>query len=173
MLSRVWLFATPWTVALQAPLSMGFPRRECWSGLPFPTPGDLPDRDWTWVSANSLALCHLGSPLLAVLIDITSHSAFPIWLGYRSNQFYSCSTHWAPSYPYRSKERVSGMVFWICGRHVCSIPFFLPWVRIGWKVSLIWFCFSQWFHVSTKWSLLTFHVGYWQQWFVSRSVLCF
>ena len=36
-------FATPWTVAHQAPLSMGFPRQEYWSGLPFPIPGDLPD----------------------------------------------------------------------------------------------------------------------------------
>jgi len=36
-------FATPWTVALQAPLSMGFPRQEYWSGLPFPPPEDLPD----------------------------------------------------------------------------------------------------------------------------------
>ena len=36
-------FATPWTVAHQAPLSMGFPRQEHWSGLPFPSPGDLPD----------------------------------------------------------------------------------------------------------------------------------
>ena len=36
-------FATPWTVALQAPLSMGFPRREHWTGLPFPCPGDFPD----------------------------------------------------------------------------------------------------------------------------------
>ena len=35
--------ATPWTVAHQAPLSMGFPRQEYWSGLPFPSPGDLPD----------------------------------------------------------------------------------------------------------------------------------
>ena len=42
-LSRVPLFPTPWTVAYQAPLSMGFSRRECWSGLPFPSPGDLPD----------------------------------------------------------------------------------------------------------------------------------
>ena len=33
---------TPWTVACQAPLSMGFPRQEYWSGLPFPSPGDLP-----------------------------------------------------------------------------------------------------------------------------------
>ena len=35
--------AVPWTVALQAPLSMGFFRQEHWSGLPFPSPGDLPD----------------------------------------------------------------------------------------------------------------------------------
>ena len=33
---------TPWTVALQAPVSMGFPRQEYWSGLPFPSPGELP-----------------------------------------------------------------------------------------------------------------------------------
>ena len=43
LLSRVRLFATPWTVARQAPLSMGFSRQDYWSGLPFPTPGDLPD----------------------------------------------------------------------------------------------------------------------------------
>ena len=42
-LSHVRLFATPWTVAYQALPSMGFPRQECWSGLPFPSPGDLPD----------------------------------------------------------------------------------------------------------------------------------
>ena len=43
LLSRVRLFATPWTVAYQAPPSMAFSRQECWSGLPFPPPGDLPD----------------------------------------------------------------------------------------------------------------------------------
>ena len=42
-LSRVRLFATPWTVAYQAPLSMGFSRQQYWSGLPCPSPGDLPD----------------------------------------------------------------------------------------------------------------------------------
>ena len=36
-------FVTPWTVACQAPLSMEFSRQEYWSGLPFPSPGDLPD----------------------------------------------------------------------------------------------------------------------------------
>ena len=43
LLSRVRLFVTPWTVAYKVPLSMGFPRQEYWSGLPFPSPGDLPD----------------------------------------------------------------------------------------------------------------------------------
>ena len=43
LLSHVWLFATPWTVAYQAHPSMGFSRQECWSGLAFPSPGDLPD----------------------------------------------------------------------------------------------------------------------------------
>ena len=43
LLSHVQLFATPWTIAHQAPHSMGFSRQECWSGLLFPSPGDLPD----------------------------------------------------------------------------------------------------------------------------------
>ena len=47
---------TPWTVAHQVPLSMGFPRQEYWSGLPFPPPGDLPDPRVECVSAPSLAL---------------------------------------------------------------------------------------------------------------------
>ena len=42
-LSRFQLFATPWTGARQAPLSMEFSRQESWSGLPFPPPGDLPN----------------------------------------------------------------------------------------------------------------------------------
>ena len=42
-LSHVRLFATPWTVAYQAPLSMGFSRQEYWSGLPLPPSGNLPE----------------------------------------------------------------------------------------------------------------------------------
>ena len=41
--SHVQLFVTPWTVARQAPQSMGFSRQEYWSGLPLPSPGDLPN----------------------------------------------------------------------------------------------------------------------------------
>ena len=43
LLSHVQLFASPWTVARQAPRSMGFPRQEYWNGLPFPSPKDLPE----------------------------------------------------------------------------------------------------------------------------------
>ena len=43
-LSRIQLFATLWTIAYQAPPSMGFFRQEYWTGLPFPSPGDLPNR---------------------------------------------------------------------------------------------------------------------------------
>ena len=50
---HVRLFVIPWTVACQAPLSVGFPRREYWSGLPFPSPGDLPNSS---IEAGSPAL---------------------------------------------------------------------------------------------------------------------
>ena len=43
LLSRVWLFVIPWTVAYQPPPSLGFSRQEYWGGLPFPSSGDLPD----------------------------------------------------------------------------------------------------------------------------------
>ena len=49
-------FATPWTEARQAPLSMGFHRQEYWSGLPFPPPGDLPEPGAEPVSLISPAL---------------------------------------------------------------------------------------------------------------------
>ena len=54
-LSRIWLFATLWTVACQAPLSMGFSRQEYWSGLPCPLPEDLPDPG---IKPNFLELQH-------------------------------------------------------------------------------------------------------------------
>ena len=43
LLNLVHLFVTPWTIALQAPLSIGFSRQEYWRGLPFPPPGNLPN----------------------------------------------------------------------------------------------------------------------------------
>ena len=73
MFSCVRLFVTPWIVVCQASLSMEFCRQEYWSGLPFPTPGDLPHSGITnshlfcllhllhW-QADSLTLSHLGNP---------------------------------------------------------------------------------------------------------------
>ena len=55
-LSHVRLLVTPWTVAHQAPLSMGFSNQEYWSGLPFPSPGDLPDPGIKPASLSSPAL---------------------------------------------------------------------------------------------------------------------
>ena len=69
MLSRVRLFANLWAVAHQAPLSMGFPRQEYWNGLPFSSPGDLPDPGIELTSpespalqVDSLPLSYQGSP---------------------------------------------------------------------------------------------------------------
>ena len=66
-LSCVQLFVTPWTVVYQAPLSMGFSRQGYWSGLPFPSPGDLPDPGvepgYPVLQADALQSELLGKPL--------------------------------------------------------------------------------------------------------------
>ena len=71
-LSRVRLVTTPWTVAFQAPLSMGFSRQEYWSGLPFPLPGELPDPGIEpgspALEANALTSEPPGKPLLLRLL---------------------------------------------------------------------------------------------------------
>ena len=53
-LSYIRLFVTTWTVALQAPQSIEFSRQEHWSGLPFPSPGDLPTQGLNPVNAGAL-----------------------------------------------------------------------------------------------------------------------
>ena len=69
-LGHIQLFETPWTAACQAALSVGFPRQEYWSGLPFPAPGDLPNPGIESASLSllhwqvgSLPLRHQGSPI--------------------------------------------------------------------------------------------------------------
>ena len=72
LLSRVRLFETPWTVAYQAPLSMEFSKQEYWSGLPFPSPGNLltqgsnPGLPHSWQMLYHLS--HQGSPTIKSLI---------------------------------------------------------------------------------------------------------
>ena len=67
-LSHVWLFATSWIEAYQAPLSMEFSRQEYWSGLPFPSPEDLPDQELNpgLLRCRPILyhLSHQGSPLV-------------------------------------------------------------------------------------------------------------
>ena len=81
-------FATPWTVACQAPLSMGFSRREYCSGLPFPPP-DLPDPGIESRSpalqADSLPLSHQGSPYISE--DMCTYMCAHIWV---SSCVYTC-----------------------------------------------------------------------------------
>ena len=70
----VWLFATLWTVVHQTPLSMGFSRQEYWRGLPFPSPGDLPNPG---IKSRSPALQadYLLTELLGKLAVLTKESA--------------------------------------------------------------------------------------------------
>ena len=86
---------TPWTIAHQAPLSMGFSRQEYWTSLPFPYSGDLPNpgikHGSPALQVDSLLLSHLGSPLFSLLLllshfsrvrlcatpDTAAHQAFP------------------------------------------------------------------------------------------------
>ena len=73
-LSCVRLFATPWTVAHQAPLSIGFSRQEYWSGLPFPSPEDLPvpgiEPRSPSLQADALTSEPLGKPLSKTVTNI-------------------------------------------------------------------------------------------------------
>ena len=92
--SCVWLFVIPWTVACQAPMSIGFSRQEYWSGLPCPPPGDLPNRGFEPVSLLSPALAgrlfttsttwdahawgqlwsaEISEPLLRKMMDLVQH----------------------------------------------------------------------------------------------------
>ena len=77
-LSHVRLFATPWTVAHQGPLSMGFSKRQSWSGLSCSPPGDLPNPEIEPASpgspalqADSLPLSHQGNPLFYINTTIS------------------------------------------------------------------------------------------------------
>ena len=77
--SHIQFFVTLWAVALQAPLSLGFSRQEYWSGLPFPSPGDLPNQGSNpdllhllhW-QASSLPVAPPGKPSLSLIIRFYS-----------------------------------------------------------------------------------------------------
>ena len=79
-------FATPWIVTCQAPLSMGFPRQEYWSGLPFPFPGDLPDprikRMSSALAGRFFTIEPLGNPIyLTRILKIVNIEIFLVVQG--------------------------------------------------------------------------------------------
>ena len=77
LLGHVQLFVTPWTVVHQAPPSMGFSRQEYWSGLPFPSPGDLRDPE---IEPRSLALQANALIVIIVTVGFPSGSVVRIHL---------------------------------------------------------------------------------------------
>ena len=81
--SHVQLFATPWTVALQAPLSMGFSRQQYWSGLPCPFPRDLPNPG---IELESLVSCTvaLEKPLVHCAVHTLYKLTYIIYTHYIS-----------------------------------------------------------------------------------------
>ena len=95
LLSCVPLFVNPWAVAHQAPLSMGFPRQEYWSGLPFPSPGDLPDPGIEQASpalAGKLFTTMIPGKtniLVYYTRNYMSRSSFRYFINQELNQYYS------------------------------------------------------------------------------------
>ena len=112
--SRTWLCVTPWTVARQAPLSMGFSRQEHWSGLPCPRPGDLPNPGMEpgspalqvdslprkWVTKEALRVYGVGRavhlneppPVLRLLKSTLSGDFRP---GFKSSHWHFWPVRWA------------------------------------------------------------------------------
>ena len=97
LLSCAQLFAMVWTVALQAPLSMGFFRQEYWSGLPFPTPGDLPDAGIEPTSLVSPALAGRFFTNCAIWQNAPGKMQYSIFFADLASRYLfclnSCSSH--------------------------------------------------------------------------------
>ena len=104
--SLVQLFVTPWTVAHQTPLSMGFPRQEHWCGLPFPSPEDLPDPG-----------IKPASPALQAVSCIAGRS-FNNWATKEPQMTLLVTNYW----PHHSKEMATSvlhMEYGNCGFSLC------------------------------------------------------
>ena len=130
--SCVWVFATPWAIALQAPLSMGFSRQEYWSGLPCPPPGDLPnpgiEPGSSALQANSLPSEQPGKPM-----DYILHQ----YLGENYSSIQSLSHVWLFVTPWTAARQSSLSITnsWVCSNSC-------PW--------------SQWCHPTISSSVVPF-----------------
>ena len=135
MLSCVWLSVTPQTVAHQAPLSMVFSRQEYWSGLLFPSPGDLPDPE---INPASLALQVDSLP------QLTYNFILPEW-----------RDHVTPYSTFSFKFQVlhicwwlSVMIFLMVGSLLSpnnqrQVVFAKTHALLGWLLRLAWICYYQ------------------------------
>ena len=139
VLGHVWLFATPWTAAHQALLSMGFPRQEHWSGLPLPPPGDLPVPG---TEPMSPALCNL-------ILKTTRWSQFHYCLSFTDEK---TGTDWSGALPEISPvdgfgSQSSNPLGWdvkcCCSPH--GPPTLIMKVLLSWQVKPAWSHSSGWF----------------------------
>ena len=149
--SHVGLFGTPWIVAYQAPLCIGFSKQEYWSGLPCPPPGDLPN--------SKTELLSPVSPALAGRF-FTSEPPGPVqiksfWV--HSNTVYMCVPH---RWVHCGKDKVSAQV------SVRAWPFFLnteakKWER-GWKIFFTylhsWIIYYLWVESVHQWNTYTLNI---------------
>ena len=110
--NRVWLFATPWTVAHQAPLSMGFPRQEYWNGLPFPSPGDLPDQSSPKENQHVQILLHPSRDSVQVQAIVTVNHVF--FFFYFPIKKYRKMTAIRYFYPPTRKDKIKKIDFMKC-----------------------------------------------------------
>ena len=102
MLSRFWLFVILWTVAWQAPLSVGFSRQEHWNGYPIPSPGNLPnpgiEPGFLALQMDSLPADLPGKPLLCLSMDEWLNKC-GISILYNPTQQSKGTDYWYEQYP--------------------------------------------------------------------------
>ena len=141
LLSRVWLFATPWTVAHQVPLSMGFSRQKYWNRLLFPPPGNLPDpgiKPTSPVSpAISLPLHSMWSLFIKSLQFFfdTESRIYPFLLFTSPLYYLNCSSN---TYILMARQKVyqplyiSGHIWYKIYHLGCH---FLRWALLNWRIT--------------------------------------
>ena len=126
---HVWLFETPWTIACQALLSMDVSRQECWSGLQFPTPGDLPDPgiDPGAVASPALAGGFFTTVPCGKLCIVGSIAQMPTFLG----------TSFQLTWSILQLKKKKPVVYSVCSIPLIFITFFIYVVRSVMYLSLI------------------------------------
>ena len=123
MLSHIWLFVTPWAVACQAPLSMGFSRQEYWNGLPF-----LPPRDFLNTGIET-------QPLIS-----------PEWAwGFFTTTWFSCH------YTIRKKKLICTLDTDTCKQSSLEAPRLYPLTSCGMEESDVFSNYSEQLNISTSW----------------------